>query len=471
MKKYKYLLLLFLIICLIVGCKKDDSEQEENEPDDNDQIVDNHVCSEYIWRYVEEVECLQVGLMEYVCVECEKVLEVKEQKKQHNIIEEVKEATCVEEGYYHLTCSDCDYLYEIIYQPTGIHSYQYEILKKATSERYGLKQATCISCGHTKEKVKYVANGVMDHGKLSVVGPDLVDEHGDKFQLIGLSTHGIQWFHRFVNFDTFDAIHNEFGNNVIRLSLYTAEGGYCEKDEEGKEFLYNKVVEGIEAATALDMYVIVDWHMVGAEDVKDKNPLTYQAEAIEFFSRISAQFKDYNNILYEIMNEPNGSTSWSDCKKYANAVIPVIRENTDAIILVGNPKWTADLYSVMNSPLEGYENIMYTFHFYANGSSLTGQVIEAYSKGFPVFISEHGGMESSGDGPIHYVNIENWYRVLDERNISYVAWNISNSAGSASIQKSTTKDVTDFSDEALKEWGVWYKAWVRAKFNLPEKKD
>ena len=106
------------------------------------------------------------------------------------------------------------------------------------------------------------------------------------------------------------------------------------------------------------MYVIVDWHMVGANDVNDKNPLYYVKESMEFFSRISEEFKDYDNVLYEIMNEPNGSTTWADCKKYANSVIPCIRKNTDGIVLVGNPRWTADLNSVMKSPLEGYDNIM-----------------------------------------------------------------------------------------------------------------
>ena len=37
------------------------------------------------------------------------------------------------------------------------------------------------------------------HGKLSVQGSDLVDEHGEKFQLRGLSTHGLTWYPQFVN--------------------------------------------------------------------------------------------------------------------------------------------------------------------------------------------------------------------------------------------------------------------------------
>ena len=319
-------------------------------------------------------------------------------------------------------------------------------------------------CNAEGNRVKYANNGVSDHGKLSVVGPDLVDEHGEKFQLVGISTHGIQWYNKYINYDTFDALHNEFGINVIRLALTTAEGGYCEVDDTKREFFYQKVADGIKLATELDMYVIVDWHMVGAEDPKDKNPLSYKVEAMEFFARITEELKDYDNVLYEIMNEPNGDTTWTHCRTYANLVIPEIRKNTDAIVLVGNPHWTANLNAVMQKPLEGYTNIMYTYHFYAKDHFQTYQVQNAYDKGFPVFISEHGGMESSGDGEMSYPNIEQWYKILDQRNISYVAWNISNSKGSASIFKNGSADMTDVSDENLKEWGIYLKKWYRKNF-------
>ena len=310
-----------------------------------------------------------------------------------------------------------------------------------------------------------LANDYFHHGKISVKGPDLVDAKGNKLQLIGLSTHGLQWFGKYVNKPTFAALKNAYGINVIRLSLTTSEGGYCDNPAKREE-LYNLVVTGVKAATKVGLYVIIDWHMVGAEDPKDKNPLYYKDLAVDFFSRISKEFKDYDNVLYEIMNEPNGSTTWAHCKEYANLVIPKIRENTDGIILVGNPNWTANLNVVMSDPLVGYENIMYTYHFYAANHKATYQVTTAYSKGFPVFISEHGGMESSGDGNIDYTSIQNWYKILDERNISYVAWNLSNSVCSSSIIKNGNPTLIDFSDSNLTEWGIWYKKWTRSKAGL-----
>ena len=83
-----------------------------------------------------------------------------------------------------------------------------------------------------------------------------------------------------------------------------------------------------------------------------------------------------------------------------------------------------------------------------------------------MFISEFGFMNSDGDGAINKFYGENWLEVLDTRNISYVAWNVSNSKGSASIFKHNSTDMVDVSDENLKEWGIYLKKLYRLKSGL-----
>lgn len=39
--------------------------------------------------------------------------------------------------------------------------------------------------------------------------------------------------------------------------------------------------------------------------------------------------------------------------------------NPEYIILVGSPHWDQDLHLVAADPLQGFNNIMYTLHFYA----------------------------------------------------------------------------------------------------------
>ena len=412
------------------------------------------------WVILEDNGCEEDAVFGKLCLRCSEILETNIDIKFHDYQTEIISPTCENKGYTRDYCSNCDY--EMIYKYTlalGHQNTKYVIDKEPNND-FGIRHLVCTICNKEFDKVNYLNNGYDYYGKLFVRGTDLVNQKGEKVQLIGLSTHGLQWAGKYVNFNTFESIHSEFGINVVRLSLYTSEDGYCDSTKSKQEELYNLVCDGIDYATKLGMYVIVDWHMVGAEDPNDKNPLYYLEESKEFFRKITTKYQNNHNILYEIMNEPCGDTTWEDCKEYANEIIPIIREKTSNIILVGNPLWTSDLYSVMKSPLTGYNNIMYTYHFYANGHNNTKEVEEAYDSGIPVFISEHGGMESSGDGPLDISSITNWYNILDKRNISYVAWNISNTKGSASILKTTISSLTNFTDDALKEWGIWYKKWV-----------
>ena len=454
MKKLNIYLILIVGIFVLVGCKGPSDE---------------HNCYDFASDWIDPpvAQCETMIEQHKECTKCGNVLEKQQVYKEHELIETViEEVTCTENGYVEYSCANCDISGHYTTYATGHERGELTVRRKPTSMVVGKREICCSKCGELMKTQSFVDNGYFANGKLSVEGPDLVNQYGEKFQLFGLSTHGLQWFGRYANFDTIAAIQEAFGNNIIRFALYTDENGYCDGTPEKKQQMLEDLIEGVDAATELGLYVIIDWHMVGAENPLDKNPLTYLDESIEFFSYISEYYKDQDNILYEIMNEPNGSTTWAQCKRYAEQVIPVIREYSDGIILVGNPRWTADLNSVMQNPLVGYENIMYTYHFYAADHGNTTQVINAYSKGFPVFISEFGFMDSSGDGALGLNNGERWKQVLDQRNISYVAWNISNSKGSASIFKEGSYDMVDVSDANLKEWGIYLKNWYRQKSGL-----
>lgn len=405
MKVKKFLSFLILLLCLfIIGCKeetKDPVIPEEEIPEVSEKPEEQekpqpHDCVAGEWEFDQKYKCGKQGTQVKKCVVCGEVLETRKKLFAHSFIEERVEATCLEDGFKKETCEHCGYVKETVLQSKGHTEGEYVISDNLGKDEVGTRKSVCSVCNEGFNEVKFANNGYFAHGKLSVNGSDLVDKDGQKVQLYGLSTHGLQWFGKYANLKTIKAIQDEFGINVIRFALYTDEDGYCSGGEAKRKAMLADLKEGIEAATKLGLYVIVDWHMVGAENPLDKNPLTYVNESIEFFSMMAEEYKDYNNIIYEIMNEPNGSTTWQDCKDYANRVIPCIRKYTDAIVLVGNPKWTADLNSVMASPLTGYNNIMYTYHFYAADHKNTSQVVNAYDKGFPVFISEYGMMLSSG---------------------------------------------------------------------------
>ena len=93
---------------------------------------------------------------------------------------------------------------------------------------------------------------------------------------------------------------------MIRLPLYTSM--YLEDKKESLSL----VRKGIEAAISADMYVIVDWHVL-----EDKDPNVHKEEAREFFTTIVSEYANVPNVIYEICNEPNGETTWSDVREYA----------------------------------------------------------------------------------------------------------------------------------------------------------
>ena len=296
-----------------------------------------------------------------------------------------------------------------------------------------------------------------NHGKLSVKGTDIVDENGTMYQLKGVSTHGIAWFPDYVNKDCFQTFRDDWGANLIRLAMYTHEnGGYCNGGD--KEYLKGLVDDGVNYATELGMYVIVDWHIL-----HDLNPQVYKEEAKLFFEEMSAKYKDYDNVIYEICNEPNGGTSWADVKSYAEEIIPIIRKNApDAIIIVGTPNWSQDVDIAAQDPITGYDNIMYAAHFYAatHTDNIRNKVQTALDSGLPVFISEFSICDASGNGAIDYGQADKWFELIDSNNLSYAGWNISNKDETSSLIKSSCSKTCWWSEDELSETGIWLRKQI-----------
>lgn len=292
------------------------------------------------------------------------------------------------------------------------------------------------------------------HGELSVRGSGLVDKNGSPFQLQGVSTHGIAWFPEYVNKAAFQTIRDEWGANCIRLAMYSAEyGGYCTGGNQSE--LKQLVNNGVSYATELGMYVIIDWHIMN----QDGDPNTHKTEAMAFFEEMSSKYAEYDNVIYEICNEPNGGTQWSSIKSYALEVIPVIKANNpDAIIIVGTPNWSQDVDIAANDPITGYSNIMYTIHFYADThrDSLRQKMQTAVDKGLALFCTEFGICDASGSGANNMTEGNKWIAAMDDNNISYCIWNLSNKAETSSLIQSGCNKTSGWTANELSEAGKWY---------------
>ena len=195
------------------------------------------------------------------------------------------------------------------------------------------------------------ANGVKENGRLRVEGTKILNQRGEALQLRGLSSHGMHWYPQYVNIRALWDIKNR-GANLFRVAMYADSnyGGYND-NRRSMELNKNILWLAVENSLAADLYTIIDWHLL-----EDENPLLKVDQAIAFFAEVSRLYANEPGIIYEICNEPNGSTTWQDISQYAEKVIPEIRKNApDAIIIVGTPKYSTDILKVLESPLP-YDN-------------------------------------------------------------------------------------------------------------------
>ena len=268
-----------------------------------------------------------------------------------------------------------------------------------------------------------------DNGFLKVSGTSLQNANGKKIELKGVSSHGIQWSsYDDLSKNTLLYLKEVWGINVFRIAMYTAENGYVGNSEEIKQ----RAIRLIEDAIDLDIYVIIDWHILS-----DNNPNMHIEEAKKFFEEISILYKDCPNVIYEICNEPNGNNvTWEDdIKPYTETIIPIIRKNSPkSVIIVGTPNWCGKLKPVIESPLD-YENILYAVHFYAgtHGVNLKNDIEKALDSGLPIFVSEWGTTDATGAGEIYSKESKEWIEFLEENNISWVNWSFSSIDNSSSI--------------------------------------
>src|SRR4051812_14819238 len=170
------------------------------------------------------------------------------------------------------------------------------------------------------------------NGQLKVVGTKLVNKNGYPVQLRGMSTHGLQWYSNCITDQSLDVLANEWGADIMRVSMYIQEDGY----ETNPTYFTNLVKTIVNKLTARGLYAIIDFHQLEPSD-----PNYNLSRAITFFTEIANTFKNNNNVIYEICNEPS-EVSWNTIKNYANQVIPVIRAiDADAPIVVGTRAWSS----------------------------------------------------------------------------------------------------------------------------------
>ncbi len=302
------------------------------------------------------------------------------------------------------------------------------------------------------------------NGRLSVSSSDLVDKNLNRVLLKGVSLHGITWFPEFISEDLFLQVSNEWDANLLRIPVYPEE--YIADRQQALTLTR----QAINAAVEADMYVIVDWHVMD-----NNNPNVHLAEAEEFFKIITSEYAACPNMIYEICNEPNGETTWSDVREYAYEIIPVIRDkDPESLILIGTPDFCKNLISATRNPVK-YDNVMYSLHFYAgtHKEDLRREYSMAKQSGLPIFVSECGLSESNGTGNVDFSSASIWFSLLEDNDTSFAIWSLSNKNESSALFKPLYDPTVPFTDDDLSPAGKWVRSLLLGEDprNIPDPGD
>ena len=297
------------------------------------------------------------------------------------------------------------------------------------------------------------ADPVKKYGKLQVKGTQLCDKRGKPVVLRGVSLGWHNLWPRFYNAQAVETLKKDWHASVVRAAMgVMIEDNYL----DNPEYALQCMTAVIEAAIKQNVYVIIDWH---THEMRTK-------EAKEFFGRMARKYGKHPHVIYEIYNEPVEDT-WSDLKDYAVEVISEIRRyDPDNIVLVGCPHWDQDIHLVADSPLPVFSNVMYTVHFYAatHGDHLRRRTEEAVRKGLPVFVSECGACEASGDGPLDADSQEQWIQLCERLGVSWVCWSLSDKNETCSMLLPRATATGPWADDVIKPYGKMVKEML-LKYN------
>lgn len=272
---------------------------------------------------------------------------------------------------------------------------------------------------------------VARHGALSVQDGNVVGAHGDVVSVAGPSFF---WSNkgwrgeRYYTPEVVRGFRHNWDAGIVRAAIGVDFNGGYPQDPAYHQGLAATVIE---AAIDEGLYVIVDWHSHHAEDHVDL--------AVDFFEAIARRYGNAPNIVYEIYNEPLDTTDWDTViKPYSERVIAAIRAiDPDNLIVVGTQTWSQDVDVAADNPIEGYDNIAYSLHFYAgtHGAELREKARKAMEAGLALVVTEWGTVKADASGPPDLEGARAWLDFMREHKLIHANWSAHDKVEGSSIFK------------------------------------
>ena len=206
--------------------------------------------------------------------------------------------------------------------------------------------------------------------KIKVIGKNFVTDNGEVIRLKGVSFSDPdklekdgQW-----NLHYFQEAKN-WGCNVVRFAIHPTA-----VNKRGWDAYFDLVDKGVNWATELGMYVIIDWHSIGnlnTEKFSNKMYNTTLEETIKFWKTVAERYKGNSTVaVYELFNEPTneggklGEFTWGTWKPTLEKLIDEISViDNEKIFLVAGMDWGYLLNEVIQKPVDR-KNVAYCTHPY-----------------------------------------------------------------------------------------------------------
>jgi endoglucanase len=265
-----------------------------------------------------------------------------------------------------------------------------------------------------------------------VKGSVIVGEDGRPVTLRGMSLFHCMDGKKFYNEKCVKWLRDDWKCDVVRIAIMTDQSWPNSWANE-PEAVWKRVETVADACIKYGLYFIVDYHGGG-----DPRPHTQLAK--KFFKRVAVKYGDTPNLIYETFNEPYGNAKkktkipWSVIKAYQESVIGVIRSlDPDNIIMVGTPVFCLFPSRVLESPLK-FKNIVYVAHCYAatHKQGLRNEIKKTMDAGYPVFLTEFGTCECTGNGKFDVDSVKEWIEFMDKNHIGWCNWSLHDKVETAS---------------------------------------
>ncbi|RFZ81073.1 glycoside hydrolase family 5 protein [Mucilaginibacter terrenus] len=297
------------------------------------------------------------------------------------------------------------------------------------------------------------------HGALSVKNGIIVNKNGLPPQLRGVSMSWSLWQgEKYYNPEVVNWLAKDFKISILRAAMGVQPAhGYLQEPDRQKKMMVAVIDEAIKRG----IYVLIDWH--------DHNSHLHIPQSKAFFAEMARKYAGIPNVIYEIWNEPE-RIGWDTVKNYALQIIPEIRKyDKKNLIIVGSPHWDQDVDIAAADPVTGFNNIAYSFHFYASDKNhqqpLRDKANKALKMKLPLLVTEWGVGEATGNGQFSRSKTKVWADWLEANKLSWVNWNLTDKDETTAILEPGAPVNGGWKEEQLTNAG----AYIRDRLRLLNK--